>query len=84
MTSLIETTGFVVLGSLILGAVIAVTRRTIRTKAVLGLISLMFVFALPGLRLMSEKQDRGKGSDVSVAATKRWMTRWWFLATPSE
>ena len=70
MTSLIETTGFVILGFLILGAVIAVTRRAIRTKAVLGLISLVFVFAVPGYALDVRKAERGTGGDVSVAANE--------------
>ena len=70
MTSLIETTGFVILGSLILGAAIAVTRRAIRTKAVLGLISLAFVFAVPGYSLDIRKASRGTSGDVSVAANE--------------
>ena len=70
MTSLIETTGFVILGFLILGAAIAVTRRAIRTKAVLGLISLVFVFVVPGYALDVRKAERGTGGEVSVAANE--------------
>jgi hypothetical protein len=70
MTSLIETTGFVILGCLILGAAIAVTRRAIRAKAVLGLISLVFVFVVPGYALDVRKAERGTGGEVSVAANE--------------
>jgi hypothetical protein len=70
MTSLIETTGFVILGLLILGAAIAVTRRAIRTKAILGLISLVFVFVVPGYALDVRKAEKGTGGEVSVAANE--------------
>ena len=61
MTSLTETTGFVLLGSLILGAAIVVTRRANRTKAILGLISLVFVFVVPGYALDVRKAGKGTG-----------------------
>jgi hypothetical protein len=70
MTSLIETTGVVILGFLILGAAIAVTRRAIRTKAILGLISLVFVFTVPGYALDVRKAEKGTGGTVSVAANE--------------
>jgi len=70
MSSFIETAGFVILGFLVLGAAIAVTRRAIRTKAILGLISLVFVFAVPGYALDVRKAEKGPGGEVSVAANE--------------
>ncbi len=70
MASAIETAGFAVLGFLILGCAIAVTRRAIRTKAILGLISLMFVFVLPGYAVDVRKTDKEKGRTMLVAANE--------------
>ena len=68
MTSLISVAGFAIMGFLILGCVIAMTRRVIRTKAILGLISLMFVFVIPGYAIDVRKAE--KGGDVTVAANE--------------
>jgi hypothetical protein len=70
MTSLIEAAGAVILGGLILGITIAVTRRAIRTKTILGLISLMFLFVVPSYAIEVRKAEKGKFSDVSVAANE--------------
>jgi hypothetical protein len=67
MTSLVRGAGFAVLGFLILGISIAVTRRAMRTRAILGLISLMLLFVVPGYSLDVRKPDKGRGS-VMVAA----------------
>ncbi|MBN1570897.1 MAG: zf-HC2 domain-containing protein [Acidobacteria bacterium] len=70
MTTAIETAGFAILGFLILGCAIAVTRRAIRTKAILGLISLMFFFVIPSHAIDVRKAEKEKGRDVTVAANE--------------
>lgn len=67
MTSAIETAGFAILGFLILGCVIAVTRRALRTRAILGLISLMFALVVPGYAIDIRKAEKDMGRDVSIA-----------------
>jgi hypothetical protein len=70
MTSLINMAGFAVLGLLILGISIVVTRRAIRTKAILGLISLMFAFVIPGYAIDLRKGEKGIKGGVSIAANE--------------
>jgi hypothetical protein len=67
MTSFFKGTGLAILAFLILGCSIVVTRRAMRTKAILGLISLMFLFVVPGHALEIQKPEKGKGS-YTVAA----------------
>jgi hypothetical protein len=67
MTSFVKGAGFAILGFLILGCSIVVTRRAMRTKAILGLISLMFLFVVPGHALEIQKPEKGRGS-YTVAA----------------
>lgn len=70
MKPAIETEGLAILGFLILGCAVAVTRRAIRAKAILGLISLMLAFVVPGYAIDVRKADKEKGRDVSVAANE--------------
>jgi hypothetical protein len=67
MASLVKAAGLAVLGFLILVGSIAVTRRAMRTKAILGLISLMLLFVAPGYALDVRKAENKLGS-VTVAA----------------
>jgi hypothetical protein len=67
MTSLATAVGFAILGFLILGGSIAVTRHAMRTKAILGLISLMLFFVVPGYSLDVRKAENRLGS-VTVAS----------------
>jgi hypothetical protein len=67
MTSFVKGTGLAILGFLILGCSIIVTRRAMRTKAILGLISLMFLFVVPGHALEIQKPEKGKGSFTLAA-----------------
>ena len=70
MSSFINLAGFAILGSLILGISIAVVRRTIRTKAILGLISLLFAFVVPGYAIDVRKAEKGVKGSVSIAANE--------------
>ena len=70
MSSLINLAGFAILGSLILGISIAVARRAIRTKAILGLISLLFAFVVPGYAIDVRKAEKGVKGSVSIAANE--------------
>ncbi len=70
MTSLVDTAGLVLLGLLLVGGTIALTRRAIRAKAIMGLVSLLFAFAVPGYAIDIRKADKGMKGDVSVAANE--------------
>ena len=70
MTSLVEAAGFAILGLLIVGCTIALARRAMRTKAILGLISLLFVFIVPSYAIEVRKAEKGAGGDVSVGANE--------------
>ena len=70
MSSLINLAGFAILGFLILGISVAVVRRTIRTKAILGLISLLFAFVVPGYAVDVRKAEKGVKGSVSIAANE--------------
>ena len=67
MTSFVKGAGLAILGFLILCGSIIVTRRVLRTKVILGLISLMLLFVVPGHALEIQKPEKGKGS-YTVAA----------------
>jgi hypothetical protein len=70
MTMLIETAGFAFLGLLLLGCTLAIARRAIRTKAILGLISLLFAFVIPSYAIDIRKAEKGMGSDITIAANE--------------
>jgi cytoskeletal protein CcmA (bactofilin family) len=70
MTTLIETAGFVFLGLLLLGCTLAIARRAIRTRAILGLISLLFAFVIPSHAIEVRKAEKGMGSDITIAANE--------------
>jgi len=67
MTFLVKAAGFAILGFLILGGSIVVTRRAMRTKAILSLISLMLLFVVPGYAIDIRKAEKTLGS-VTVAS----------------
>jgi hypothetical protein len=67
MTSLAKAAGYAILGFLILGASVVVTRRAMRTKAILGLVSLILLFVVPGYALDVRKAENRLGS-VTVAS----------------
>jgi hypothetical protein len=66
MTSLVNLAGLAVMSLLILGGLIVVTRRKIRTTAVFSLVSLMLVFVVPGYSIDIRKAEKGRLS-VNVA-----------------
>jgi anti-sigma factor RsiW/cytoskeletal protein CcmA (bactofilin family) len=67
MTYLVNMAGLAILVSLILVFFLAVARRAMRTGAILGLISLMLVFVVPGYSIEIRRPEKGSGS-VTVAS----------------